>query len=367
MGRGLGSFQHHLLDALASTVTSSMNELRWRVWDRRGHAGVITKRFLNQFRHAVSKLEERRRIRVYQRHLLGLEEMATVFPFKTLDPEVRASRTLLLPDLCRLAANQPKYAPGRVEAFLLAKRRVEVAQTSVDWIPLEQRLAELIADRTTRHWAIPLLSKGREVFLGGSTPSDDSFAALIERAGTASREPVISKIREIFDALLPPDERNVSQLRSQIHGLIEMPRHGASRLKERIPRQLIGRYQLRAHKIDRLVTREALQMFEFVERIGAEPRTVTADNGGRSAKQAARRSAHEVQQASAQPSSSKCCRGGARHDHWRYMLRARASAPPRFTCRAARRTHDSRTVSTTASGPRRRARPRTRPRPRSRW
>jgi len=267
MGRGLGSFQHHLLDALASTVTSSMNELRWRVWERRGNAGAITKLFLNQFRHAVSKLEERNRIRVYRRHLLGLEEMARVFPFKTLDPELRASRNLLLPELGRLAASQPRYTPGRVEAFLLAERRVEVAQATVDWIPLEQLLADLIADGTTRPWALPLLSKGREVFLGELNAPDESFAALIERAGRASQEPVISQIREIFDALLPPDERNVSQLRSQIHGLIEMPHHGASRLRERVPRQL-GRYDLRAHKVDRLVTREVLQVFEFVEPVG---------------------------------------------------------------------------------------------------
>lgn len=245
MSKGPGTQQEGILRALGGERVWTAEALRWFLFEQGGnrelsHQGKLPNTWNTSFARAVDRLGELGRIKITSRPLESFEECVEHYPGKTLKAEARKLRLQFLPVLLEWSQEKnglgPKYgAADNEEHHLRLLPKDQVALLEADWPGLEERLRPLYgaAPQAAAANLLKLICKGRYLFQSHDVAANGSLASGVEAACRSGALPdaLASDLRSFLERFIPSGTAGALKLKSFIHELADVPRHGQCSLR----------------------------------------------------------------------------------------------------------------------------------------
>jgi hypothetical protein len=247
VSRGDGRLQRAILGELsAATRLTTFENLRWKLWEalEAGAGGQLVggqlpTKWNTSLWRALQTLTGRpgASVVIEKRRLSRIDEVVEHYPGKTLSVAVRSLRLALLPEIRRWAREHaPRYSLGMNERFHLENLPAPVVRRLQQaWHNLASTLVSLLPGLPgdCQNLLFLLIAKGKSVFEMRGVECHASFAELLKPCLEAGLIPsnIATQVSEFSRALLPPEEAGFLRIKSYVHKLANVARHGRCTLQ----------------------------------------------------------------------------------------------------------------------------------------
>lgn len=293
MSRGPGQIQEWILAELERYGELQVNELCWFIALREGrvslkegadglYSGSLSTPFYQSFGRAVHRLHDSGKVKHQERKLRSLDELVRYYPYKTSDGWLTSLRVRLLPFAKRFAERSGrKYSTADNEWHLRSQAPNDAPQR---WRHVETQLFGLIEDLNSlpepelshrRGLVLRALAKGQSLFVSESDVSCNAslgtiVSEMVDLPPISVRErTTYTSLMDFYNDCFPPDDVARLDLKTRLYAVADFQRSGASRLTDRFKLELLHQAP---HLLEAMpghvpaVPEEVLQQMDWMER-----------------------------------------------------------------------------------------------------
>ncbi len=245
MSRGHGPLQKAILDLVhASATPTTFETLRWTIWEEKEGVRAAEKlptswntSFSRAFKSLAGSSGD---VGIQERQLASIPELFAHYPQKTLMSDVRSLRQSLLGPVIDWADKDgpgPRYTPAKNERFHLEHEKPKQLESLRNsWSMLRPKLVALLPSLgdAESHDLFLLIAKGKSIFDTYELESRRSFSELLAPCLSCGSipPPLDAEVSALSEAILPRQQAGFLRIKSYVHALSHVERHGRCRLKD---------------------------------------------------------------------------------------------------------------------------------------
>lgn len=217
-------------------------------------SGYINRAFKENFRRAVSRLEETKRVRIEKRKITDLDEAFNYFPYHTDRLDILQLRNNLLPTLREyiLEEKPRKFGSPKIEEKLIEEIKKDQKYNILrsKWIAIEKKILTVLDPEKQSHdkW-MQLLIRGRYLFASDSISHHRSLTDLhnvLLRSTTDDRVEeigILDEIRNLMRFAFDWDKWKLGEIKAVYYDLAHFGKYGKERLKDDVKDALLRKQE----------------------------------------------------------------------------------------------------------------------------